>query len=181
MRRVSARHEGGGGLEVVTFHGEPPSYLTLQPLAMAGVRHAFTTRHHGNFAAALAGRPFAEPGPALAALGIEGSAVRYARQVHGTSCLAIDGRPAGLVGEGDAILTGAPRTPLAIFTADCLAVVLADPTRRALAVAHAGWRGTVGGLLGRLVETLVERLGAEPGNLVAGIGPSIGPCCYEVD
>src|SRR5262249_20105841 len=132
-------------------------------------------------AAVPAARQFAQPGLELAALGIEGDAARYARQVHGTECLAIDGRPPGLVGEGDAILTGAPGTPLAIFTADCLAVVLADPARRALAVAHAGWRGTGGGLLGRLVAALVERLGARPGSLVAGIGPSIGPCCYEVD
>src|SRR5262249_57110644 len=113
--------------------------------------------HHGNFAAMPAGRPFAQPGPALAALGIAGEAVRYARQVHGTECLAIDGRPSGLVGEGDAILTGTPGTPLAIFTADCLAIVLADPARRALAVAHAGWRGTVGGLLRRLVAALARR------------------------
>jgi len=166
---------------VVNFHGDPATHLTLEPLEAAGIRHAFTTRHHGNFAAAPADCPFAEPGPALQSLRIEGSAVRYARQVHGTECLPTDGRPPGLVGEGDAIVTGTPRTPLAIFTADCLAVVLADPARRALGVAHAGWRGTVGGLLGRLVEALVERLGARPGDLVAAIGPSIGPCCYEVD
>jgi YfiH family protein len=166
---------------VVTFHGDPPTHLTLEPLEAAGVRHAFTTRHHGNFAAAPSGRPFAEPGPALRSLRIAGSEVRYARQVHGTACLLTDGRPPGLVGEGDAIVTGTAGTPLAIFTADCLAVVVADPAQGVLGVAHAGWRGTVGGLLGRLVGSLVEPLGARPGGLVAGIGPSIGPCCYEVD
>ncbi len=160
---------------MVRFHGEPPTHLTIDALEAAGVRHAFTTRHHGN----AAGK--GEASPALRTLGIDPRAVRFARQVHGTRCLVADGLPPGPIGEGDAIVTATPGIPLAVFTADCLAVVVADPERPALAVAHAGWRGTVAGLLAGLVETLVERLGVRPERLVAGIGPSIGPCCYEVD
>ena len=68
-----------------------------------------------------------------------------------------------------------------MFTADCVALIVADPERPALGVAHAGWRGTVRGIAGRLVTALVERAGARPERLHAAIGPSIGPCCYEVD
>ncbi len=70
--------------------------------------------------------------------------------------------------------------PLAIFTADCLAIILADPHRHLLAVAHIGWRGTVSKAAARAVEALVAQ-GAESGALVIAIAPSIGPCCYEVD
>jgi YfiH family protein len=159
----------------VTFHGQPPTHLTLAPLAAAGVRHAFTTRHHGR------GPDGADRGPALPALGIDGGAVRFARQVHGTRCLVADRHPPGLIGEGDALITTTGGAPLAVFTADCLAVVLVEPDRRVLAAAHAGWRGTVGGLLGRLVGTLAEDFAVRPERLRAAIGPSIGPCCYEVD
>ncbi|MBI3458631.1 MAG: laccase domain-containing protein [Candidatus Rokubacteria bacterium] len=166
-----------------TFHDTPPTHLTVDGLEAVGVRHAFTTRHHGSFAGVSGAGPFvgASTGPALRALGIDGHAVRYARQVHGAACLVADAAPPGLVGEGDALVTTAPRVPLAIFTADCLALVLVDPERRALAVAHVGWRGTVAALPGRLVETLGRHVGVRPERLQVAIGPSIGPCCYEVD
>lgn len=168
---------------MVSLHGTPPTHLTLQRLDIVGVRHAFTTRHHGSFPTVSApGGPFGGPaGPALAALAVEGGAVRFARQVHGAACLVADEAPPGLVGVGDAIVTTIPAAPLAVFTADCLPVVLVEPERRVLAVAHAGWRGTVAGILARLVETLAARFAVRPERLHAAIGPSIGPCCYEVD
>ena len=73
------------------------------------------------------------------------------------------------------------RRPLAIFTADCVPLIVVDPERPVLGMAHAGWRGTVQGIAGRLVAALVERAGARADRLRAAIGPSIGPCCYEVD
>jgi len=160
---------------VVKLPGDPPTHLTLRPLEAAGVRHAFTTRHHGREISDAASSP------ALRALGVAAATVRFARQVHGTACLVTDGRPPGLVGEGDALISTTPGAPLAVFTADCLAVVLVEPDRGVLAVAHAGWRGTVAALLGGLVETLRARFQASPERIVAAIGPSIGPCCYEVD
>ena len=161
---------------MVRLHGEPPTHLSYAALEALGVRHAFTTRHHGNFA-----RPTPADGPAFRAIGVPGSALRYVRQVHGTALLVADGHPPGLVGTADGIITGRPGTPLAIFTADCLAVILADPAQQVLALAHVGWRGTAAGLLGPLVGTLATRFGTAPERLVAAIGPSIGPCCYEVD
>lgn len=160
---------------VVTYHGAPPTHLTVEALTAVGVRHAFTTRHHGRAITEAAASP------ALRALGAGDEGVRWARQVHGTTCLVADARPPGEVGEADALITTRPGVPLAVFTADCLAVVLAEPERGVLAVAHAGWRGTVAGILGRLVRTLIERYAVRPERLRAAIGPSIGPCCYEVD
>jgi len=86
----------------------------------------------------------------------------------------------GYGGEGDVLLTTTPRVPLAIFTADCLTVVVYDPPGRRLALAHVGWRGTVRGAARAAVGALA-REGARPADLHAAIFPSIGPCCYEVD
>jgi hypothetical protein len=97
-------------------------------------------------------------------------------------CLDADRTDAGgLVGTGDALFTRRRARPLAIFTADCVPLVVVDPERPALGMAHAGWRGTVQGIAGRLVAALVERAGARADRMRAAIGPSIGPCCYEVD
>jgi YfiH family protein len=170
---------------MVTWSGQPPTHAVLPALAAAGVRHAFTTRHQGSFDAVSApAGPFGHgrPWPALAALGLDGADVRYARQVHGDACLDADALPAGgLVGTGDALYTRQRSRPLAIFTADCVPLIVADPEAPALGVAHAGWRGTVRGIAGRLVAALLTRAGARPERLRAAIGPSIGPCCYEVD
>jgi YfiH family protein len=160
---------------VVKYHGAPPTHLTVDALDAAGVRHAFTTRHHARAITDVA------TSPALRALGAGDEGVRWARQVHGATCLVADARPPGEIGEADALITTHSNAPLAVFTADCLAVVVAEPERGVLAVAHAGWRGTVGGILGRLVRTLAERFAVQPARLRAAIGPSIGPCCYEVD
>ena len=160
---------------MLTYHGDPPTHLTVDALAAVGVRHAFTTRHHPRAITDIAASP------PLRALETGDEGARWARQVHGATSLIADGQPPGQVGEADVLITARPGIPLAVFTADCLAVVLAEPERRVLAVAHAGWRGTVAGVLGRLVQTLAERFAVRPARLRAAIGPSIGPCCYEVD
>ena len=170
---------------MVRWHGEPPTHAVMPALAEARVRHAFTTRHQGSFdpVSAPAG-PFGHDRqwPALAALGVEPHAVRYARQVHGDVCLDADTPgTSGLVGTGDALITRKRGRPLAIFTADCVPLIVADPEGSALGVAHAGWRGTVRGVAVRLVAALLAQPGVRADRLRAAIGPSIGPCCYEVD
>ena len=148
------------------------------------MRHAFTTRQQGSFDAVSApAGPFGHGRrwPALAALDVDPPTVRYARQVHGVVCLDADAVAGGLVGTGDALFTRQRGRPLAIFTADCVPLIVADPAGSILGMAHAGWRGTVQGIAERLVAALVERAGARADRLTAAIGPSIGPCCYEVD
>jgi polyphenol oxidase len=98
------------------------------------------------------------------------------KQVHGATVVEApwDGMP-----EADAAVAAAPGFLLGIQTADCLPVLLVDPRRRLVAAAHAGWRGTVAGVASAAVEALAAR-GSRPEDLVAGLGPGIGPCCYEV-
>lgn len=94
------------------------------------------------------------------------------RQVHGAEVVGAPGcgREGG-VPEADALWTDEPGRPLAVFSADCLLLLLLGPG--GLAVAHAGWRGLVAGV----VERAVEAVGARS----AFAGPAIGPCCFEVD
>ena len=98
------------------------------------------------------------------------------QQVHGTALVRApwQGRP-----EADAALSDEPGLLLAIQTADCLPVLVVDPVRRRVGAAHAGWRGTAAGVAARLVEELL-RSGSAAGDLLAALGPAIGPCCYEV-
>jgi purine-nucleoside/S-methyl-5'-thioadenosine phosphorylase / adenosine deaminase len=96
--------------------------------------------------------------------------------VHGAEVKAApwEGRPSA-----DAAVADQPGLLLGIETADCLPVLVVDPRRRAVAAAHAGWRGTAAGVTGRAVEALV-RHGSRPADLLAALGPAIGACCYEV-
>ena len=156
-----------------------PPYLTSVLLERAGVPHLFTTRHFPGLAStADGGAPFtAAARPLLSERGLRGDPA-YARQIHGAEVLVAerDGR----LGEADALLTERAGLPLAIFTADCLPLIIYDPSGRRLAAVHAGWRGTVQSAARAAVDRLVEA-GSPPDGLVVAIGPSIGPCCYEVD
>jgi YfiH family protein len=104
------------------------------------------------------------------------------RQMH--SNLAVRSRRAGAAHEpplkADGLFTDEPGLLVAVLTADCIPVLVADRKRRAVAAFHAGWRGT----LKRIVETGVGRMrlefGSQPEDLVAAIGPGIGACCYAV-
>lgn len=94
-------------------------------------------------------------------------------QVHGSR--VIEAREAGDSGEADALWTAVPGLPLAVFTADCLGVVLHGDGM--VGVAHAGWRGAAAGVVAALVDEM-RRQGGDPTR--ASIGPGIGACCFEV-
>lgn len=80
----------------------------------------------------------------------------------------------------DALITNRPDIPLMVLTADCVPVLLYDAVNHAAAAIHAGWRGTANGIVGLTVEKMSRTFGTKPENLVAAIGPCIGPCCFEV-
>jgi len=82
--------------------------------------------------------------------------------------------------EADAVVTHLPRVVLTILTADCVPILLYDPVHHAIGAVHAGWRGTQQAIVRKTIETMGERYGTEPEDLIAGIGPAIGGCCYEV-
>lgn len=103
----------------------------------------------------------------------------YLRQIH-SDVVRIAGPAPGCIGEGDALITDRPDLLLAIKTADCLPVLMADEKRRVVAAIHAGWRGTARGIVRRTIETLRRSFSCGPEDLWAAIGPGIGRCCYEV-
>ena len=162
-------------------HGEPPIYFTFPGLAAAGLPHLSTTRLcPGVTPSSRPSGPFDDDArEMLAGAGLDLSRVAYARQVHGAEVAAA---PAGggFAGAVDVLTTTERGVPLAIFTADCLAITLWDAEAGALSVGHVGWRGTVKGAQQAAVRALVA-LGARAGRLRAAIAPAIGPCCYQVD
>lgn len=108
----------------------------------------------------------------------------FARQVHGTEVGLVQ-TTTGSTGQGvvrvdgDALVTAGRDNALIIQVADCQPVLIADPIKKVAANVHSGWRGSIDNIIGRTIETLVTQLGCRPQNMIAAIGPSLGPCCAE--
>jgi polyphenol oxidase len=107
------------------------------------------------------------------------------RQVHGTEAVVIsNGKVPDTTGtpeteSGDILLTDRPGIGLMIKQADCQAVMLYDPRRKALANIHCGWRGNVRGVIPEGIKQMRAVYGTDPADLLAAVGPSLGPCCAE--
>jgi hypothetical protein len=109
--------------------------------------------------------------------------LHLASQVHGVAVAVVE--PGDDVARtsatlADAVVTLAADTACAVTVADCVPVLLADPVTGACAAVHAGWRGAVKGVAEATVATMVSRFGVRASDLRAALGPSIGPCCFEV-
>ncbi len=81
----------------------------------------------------------------------------------------------------DGLVTNEPGLTLFTFFADCVPILLCDPTRKAVGAVHSGWRGTVGKIAAAAVEKMAAEFGSDPGDIHAAIGPHIGKCCFQVD
>lgn len=81
----------------------------------------------------------------------------------------------------DALVTNEAGVTLVTHYADCTPLLFADPEKRVIALAHAGWRGTVNKIGEATVDIMQEKYGCDPTDIIAVVGPAIGPCCYEVD
>lgn len=115
---------------------------------------------------------------ALRAFGADPDRTARVSQVHGAA--VAEARQATPDLEADALVSDDPGWTLAISMADCVPVLLVDPTRGAVAGAHAGWRGLAAGALGATVAALRERYGSPPGELWAAIGPHVSAPRYQV-
>ena len=82
--------------------------------------------------------------------------------------------------KGDALITQQRGVALALSFADCTPIALYDPVTHSIGIAHGGWRGTARGVVLATIGAMIETFGSSPKNIYAGIGPAIGPCCYEV-
>ena len=176
-------------------HGVP-FYACAHP-AWAGAAHGFSTRLGG----------VSQPPMGTLNLGANrGDDPAHVRENFRRFCAAVGSDPSGLVKnhqihsaavrpvgrddrlpdpaapgtfEADGLVTDQPGVCLTIFSGDCIPVLLYDPVRRCVAAAHAGWRGTAAGIAARAAEAMVRDYGCKPGDILAAIGPGIGPCCFE--
>lgn len=111
----------------------------------------------------------------------------FSDQVHKDTVLEVDARDRGKgilrpkeMQNVDALVTNTPEVCLVTNHADCVPLFFLDPVKKAIGLAHAGWRGTAMEIGRKTVEKMTECYGCDPGDILAGIGPSIGPCCFEV-
>ncbi|MBI5620283.1 polyphenol oxidase family protein [Candidatus Gottesmanbacteria bacterium] len=128
-------------------------------LQLEGITHGFSSRHAGDMRHEEKNRT-----RFTTMLGLSQSPT-FALQTHSSFV------------PGDGLVSNT--YPVAIYTADCMPILLADPEKKVFAAVHAGWKGTLGGIIGNAVDEMVK-LGASPVGIYAALGPHIGLCCYGV-
>jgi YfiH family protein len=151
----------------------------LQPIA----EHLYTTRHWA-LGAAAASEPAGAWDQVAHAIGVDGERLVRLRQVHGAEAVV---RKAGAADtprvdlpEADIVVSDDPSLALAIQTADCVPLLIADTRSGVVGAAHAGWRGLAAGVPAVAVRTLIREFGSSPADLIAAAGPSISAARYEV-
>jgi YfiH family protein len=171
-----ATHSWGAALHSSRLDDVAPHLFTTRDLALRGPHSEEGWRH------------------LAVALDVHPSRLARLKQVHGTTVHVLrhpasianagklttvdtddDGRP-----RADIVMTDDPSIAVAVQVADCVPLLLADPATGAVAAVHAGWRGTAAGAAREAVAAMQAHFGTRPSDLVAAIGPSIGPCCYQV-
>jgi YfiH family protein len=165
----------------------------FEGLAIEGLGHAVFTRlggaSLGPFATLNVGHTVGDSQAAVAEnhariyrhLGLAPGCVASAHQVHGNRIAVVASDGTGQIyPNADGLVTNVPGVALLLRFADCQPILLYDPAHRALALVHAGWRGVVQAIARRAVETMQAAFGTQPADLLAGLGPAIGPCCYTV-
>ena len=166
-------------LEPVVFELDALGVLRLrQWMDIPWLVHGFTTRRTGDF------RELRSPEGVVSALGAEGMTLRTARQVHSDKLILFSANPGPQPEvprpEADGLLSRQPGYLLAVRTADCLPILFVDRAKRGVAAVHAGWRGTLKAIARRAVERMTAEFASQVSDIEVAIGPSIGPCCFEV-
>lgn len=171
--------------------------LVCEPLEKIGFRNAFSTRlggvsplpeaalSLGNFSHDERANVIENRRRFLAALDAPNWRLVTAKQIHSADVRSVRDAPdaEAAVAEPtscDALTANVSDTFLAVQTADCLPVLIADARTRAFAAVHAGWRGTLGGIVARTVERMQQQYDSRPGDLRAALGPAISAPVFEV-
>jgi YfiH family protein len=117
---------------------------------------------------------------------IEGKDIVYLTQIHGRDIVVFQKddkreitKQSPFPYKGDALVSDISGKFLVIQVADCQSVLMYDPVRRVAANVHSGWRGSINNIIGRTVETMRDIFHCDPADIIAGISPSLGPCCAE--
>ncbi len=155
----------------------PVPALVCEPL-LDWADHLFTTRGWtlGRTAPQPGGDGWAEVADAM---GVGADRLRRLRQVHGAAVVIAE-QARDPLPDADIILSTQPDLAVAVQAADCVPLLLVDRRTGAVAAAHAGWRGLAARVPGETVQAMARAFGSRPEDLLAAIGPAIGPCCYEV-
>ena len=152
-----------------------------------GLVHAFSTRRAERNDFSLG--PADSPNPMiqmnrarfLAAIGAPGWPIIKLKQIHSGTVVDVDDTSAASEAvSGDAAVTALRGVVLAVQTADCVPILFVDPKKRVVAAVHAGWRGTLARIAQKTIGRMQLEFACKPADLLAALGPSIGPCCYEV-
>ncbi len=186
--------------KVMTLHkGEVP-FLTYNRLSeIPFILHAFSTRYGGvsqgeftsmnlSFGRGDSDENVTENYKRICkAVGFDYESLTASAQVHETVVRKVTAQNRGVgiykpkdMLSVDALITNDPDVTLVTYYADCTPVFFVDTKQKAIGLAHAGWRGTVGEISKKVVERMTEEYGTNPADLVCAIGPVIGKCCYEV-
>lgn len=145
--------------------------------------HGFSTRDFGNMKfgfgdneAVIKNREkFAQ------AIGFDPERIVEAEQVHGAKTAIVGKSDFGKAIEGvDGLLASDKGVFLLIKTADCVPILFYDPVQKVIGAAHAGWKGTLARIGSKMVKLMQTQFDCEPKDVLAGLGPSIGGCCYSV-
>ena len=121
-------------------------------------------------------------------LGLEVKDIVTAQQTHSNNVVIVTAKMSGLgavdyasaLADTDALITNVKNLPLMMFFADCVPVLFYDPKNKVVAISHAGWKGTVSKIAQKTAMMMRENFGTNFNELLVGIGPSIGSCCYQV-
>ncbi len=175
-------------------------YIAIPDWSEKGVNIAFSARHGGdsqppfhslNMGLHVGDNPESVIGNRrqfMNIVGLDLDRMVCCQQVHGSRTAKINEVQAGRGAKDyaaslpgiDAMATGTPGLILSAFYADCIPVFFFDPINRAVAIAHAGWKGTMDRIVLNTVQTLLEGFGCKPGDIEAFIGPGIGRCCFQI-
>ncbi len=169
------------------------SFYQFENLANApGIHHGIFTRNAGHSQPPYASlnisygigdeeKAVARNRSLIAAI-MEAGDMTFIDQVHGCDIVVL-GRDqkssSNPIAVADAVVTDRPDNYLVIQVADCQPVLMYEPARQVVANVHSGWRGSVSNIIGRTIEAMQQHFGCHPDDILAGIGPSLGPCCAE--
>lgn len=166
------------------FHIADRRYAQFERLrTLPGLTHAFATRPLDVSARTDAQAPQRTARRAQMAedLMLDPAGLHYCVQIHQTGLARVaHAEPGRAREELDGLFTDARGMPLMTFSADCPLVLVWDARQRVLGMCHASWRCTVGSITRLLIERMRDELHTDAADVWAGIGPSAGPCCYEV-
>ena len=159
-------------------------YILEKFSQLPGIIHGFSTRECGNVKIRCIEEreKVLENRKRLAqSLGFNAKKIVEAEQIHGTKIALVGKNDWGRQIKGvDGLLTGEEEVFLLIKTADCVPVLFFDSCQKVVGIAHAGWKGILGGIILETIKLMQTQFGSKAKNILVGLGPAIGVCCYDV-